>query len=264
MARAASSCRTIPAWCRACRRCARRTLRRARAARRPRAAQPSGRCDPRLRLGNGRESPEIVAIRAYARALRTSAALPEIYRDESVFDRSLRGAATRHDFFERFIDLFESDLTRWEDLAADAHVLTHPASCPDASLPWLASFTGLRTPPALPHERTRAWLASGPERARRRGARSGLQLALDVASGGEVSRGAIVVVEDYRLRRTVATLLGVDMERDDDPLLPGLISSGNSFVGDTLILGDETVEREFAAFRPKRSRRPSARGRPTC
>jgi phage tail-like protein len=208
----------------------------------------------RLRLlGNGRESPEIAAIRIYgARYSYVGRYLPELYRDEAVFDRGTSGAATRHDFLERFVDLFEGELTRWEDLAADARVLTHPASCPDSALSWLASFTGLRTPSALPAERTRAWLASGAERARRRGTLSGLQLALDVATGGAVSRGAVIVVEDFRLRRTVATLLGVDMERDDDPLLPGLVVSGNSFVGDTLILGDETVEREFlAAFLPE-------------
>jgi phage tail-like protein len=208
----------------------------------------------RLRLiGNGRESPEIAAVRVHgARFSYVSRYLPELYRDEAVFDRDATGTATRHDFLERFVALFEGDLTRWEDLAADARVLTHPVSCPEGGLPWLASFTGTRMPPALPSERARAWLASGPERARRRGTLAGLHLALDVATGGEVSRGAIVVVEDYRLRRTVATLLGVDMERDDDPLLPGLITSGNSFVGDTLILGDETVEREFlAAFLPE-------------
>ncbi len=208
----------------------------------------------RLRLlGNGRESPEIAAIRIYgARYSYVSRYLPELYRDEAVFDRAATGRATRHDFLERFVDLFEGELTRWEDLAVDARVLTHPASCPEGALPWLAGFTGLRTPPALPAERTRAWLASGAERARRRGTLSGLQLALDIATGGAVSRGAVIVVEDFRLRRTVATLLGVDMERDDDPLLPGLVVSGNSFVGDTLILGDETVEREFlAAFLPE-------------
>lgn len=208
----------------------------------------------RLRLlGNRRESPELAAIRIYgARYSYVSRYLPELYRDEAVFDRTAMGRATRHDFLERFVDLFEGELTRWEDLAADARVLTHPASCPEGALTWLASFTGLRTPPALPAERTRAWLASGAERARRRGTLSGLQLALDIATAGAVSRGAIIVVEDFRLRRTVATLLGVDMERDDDPLLPGLVVSGNSFVGDTLILGDETVEREFlAAFLPE-------------
>jgi len=131
-------------------------------------------------------------------------------------------------------------------------VLMHPSSCPSDALPWLASFTGVRWPASLPEDRQRAWLATAPERARRRGTLSGLQLALDVATGGAVSKGAIVIVEDFRLRRTMATLLGVDIDRDDDPLLPGLIISGNSVVGDTLILGDESVERDFlAAFLPE-------------
>lgn len=207
----------------------------------------------RLRLaGNGRQSPAIAAVRIYgARFSFVRRYLPELYRDEGVFDRGRTGAATTHDFFERFVDLFESELTPWEDKAAAARVLMHPGSCPPEALPWLASFTGVRWPAALPEDRQRAWLASAPERARRRGTLSGLQLALDVATGGGVSRGAIVVVEDFRLRRTVATLLGVDLERDDDPLLPGLIISGNSIVGDTLILGDEAIERDFlAAFIP--------------
>jgi phage tail-like protein len=208
----------------------------------------------RLRLfGNGREGPEVAAVRVYgARYSYVVRYLPELYRDEMVFDRTLRAEATRHDFLERFVNLFESELTPWEDAAAGARVLTSPTSCPDEWLPWLAAWTGVRLPPALPVERARAWIASAPERARRRGTLSGLQIALDIVSGGLVSRGAIVVVEDFRLRRTVATLLGVDLERDDDPLLPGLRISGNSYVGDTLILGDETVEREFlAAFLPE-------------
>jgi hypothetical protein len=208
----------------------------------------------RLHLtGNGRRTPCIAAVRIYGeRYSYVSHYLPELYRDEEAADRAATGRATPHDFYERFTQLFESELTRWEDLAADAHVLTGPASCPLPALPWLAQFIGARLPAALPAERARAWVASQPERARRRGTLDGLELALDIASGGWVSRGAIVVVEDFRLRRTVATLLGVDMERDDDPLLPGLVTSGNSYVGDTLILGDETVEREFlAAFLPE-------------
>jgi len=208
----------------------------------------------RIRLiGNGQRTPCIAAVRVYGdRYSYVSHYLPELYRDEEVADRAAAGRATPHDFYERFTQLFESELTRWEDLAADAHVLTGPASCPPPALPWLAQFIGARLPSALPADRARAWVASQPERARRRGTLDGLELALDIASGGWVSRGAIVVVEDFRLRRTVATLLGVDLERDDDPLLPGLITAGNSYVGDTLILGDETVEREFlAAFLPE-------------
>jgi phage tail-like protein len=140
-------------------------------------------------------------------------------------------------------------LTQLEDRVAAAHLLSHPASVPEDNLEWLAGWIGVAFDPALPASRRRAWLAAAPDLARRHGTRDGLRLALDVATGGGVRGGEIVVIESFRLRRILATLLGVDLTDETDPLLPGLQVSGNSVVGDTLTLGDHEGAELMALFR---------------
>lgn len=160
-----------------------------------------------------------------------------------------RPRATPADFNGRLLANFEGVLTQLEDRVAAAHLMSHPASVPEANLEWLAGWIGVAFDPALPAGRRRAWLAAAPELARWHGTLRGLRLALEVASGGGVSGGEIVVLEDFRLRRILATLLGVDLSTGDDPLLPGLVVSGNSVVGDTLFLGDHAGAELLALYR---------------
>ncbi len=157
--------------------------------------------------------------------------------------------ATPADFLERFLDNFEGELTTLEDRIAAAHLLTDPNGVPHEHLDWLAGWIGVAFDPALPATRRRAWLAAAPYLARLHGTRLGLQLALDIASGGGVRGGEIIVLENFRLRRILATLLGVDLAGDEDPLLPSLVVSGNSVVGDTLTLGEQARVELLARFR---------------
>jgi hypothetical protein len=70
-------------------------------------------------------------------------------------------------------------------------------------------------------------------------------------TGGSVTKGDIVVIEGFRLRRTFATILGADLADEEDPLTLGMATSGNSLVGDTLILGDTAREELLALYRPE-------------
>ena len=167
--------------------------------------------------------------------------------------------STAADFLERFLDNFEGMLTPLEDRIASAYLLTDPRTTPEDTLEWLGSWIGMTFDPAYPHERRRRLLEAAPQLYRWRGTLTGLKYALEIAtggvitdgqmSGGAVSGGHVVVVEDFRLRRTMATILGADLADEDDPLLGGIVSSGNSYVGDTLILGDEHRAEFLALFR---------------
>jgi phage tail-like protein len=209
-------------------------------------------------IGDGLTTPEIASLRVYAsRFSFVKNYLPELYHETVFPPDSEQGtanssdAATPADFLERFLDNFEGVLTEMEDRVAASYLLTQAVSAQDDSLPWLASWIGLSFDPTFPKDRRRELLQAAPDLFERRGTLAGMQKALDVATGGMAGNGSIIVVEEFRLRRTFATILGAKIEDDSDPLLPGLSRSANSYVGDTLFLGDEHRKEFLALFGPQ-------------
>jgi phage tail-like protein len=191
-------------------------------------------------FGDGRASPELVALRAWAgRFSYRDHYLPALYHERQFgSDADQVGTASGADFLDRFLAIFEGLFTDIEGRIAAAALVTDAIACPADALPWLAGWVGLGLEPGLAPERRRLMLADAATLARQRGTLAGLKRALDLVSGGAVTRGQVVVVENFRLRRTLATLLGVQFADASDPLTAGISQSGNSVVGDTLFLGD--------------------------
>ena len=211
--------------------------------------------------GDSRNTPEVAALRAYgSRFSYVEHYLPEIYREGKFGpDADVPGPSTRRDFFERFVDLFEGQFTRIEDSVATAYLLTRPESTPESALDWLGGWVGIE-PNGYPPGRRRARLEALPDLYRERGTAAGITRAIDVATNGLCARGAIVVVEDFRMRHIFATILGADLSIKENPLLPGYWASSNSFVGDTLFLGNPGVQAELQALYATNLKLPGEQG----
>jgi phage tail-like protein len=199
--------------------------------------------------GDRRSTPELAGLRVWAsRFSYVNNYLPQLYRENKfspAADQS--GPSTRRDFFERFVDIFEAQLTRIEDCIANSYLLTRPETTPDAALDWLGGWVGLNSA-GYPQDRRRARLRASAKLHRNRGTVKGITESLNIATNGLCSRGAVIVVEDFRLRHIFATILGADLDIQNDPLLPGFSGSSNSFVGDTLFLGDPRDQAEILAL----------------
>ncbi|NTX67264.1 phage tail protein [Myxococcus sp. CA051A] len=203
-------------------------------------------------VGDGRSSPELAALRVHGpRFSYAENYLPELYREQVFGDEANAPAtSTPSDFMERFLGLVEGVLTPIEDKIAGASLLTDPRTVPEESLEWLAGWIGFSFDASIPQERRRRMLEAAPRIRPWRGTMRGLRLALDALTDGGISRGGLIVVEEFRLRRTFSTLLGINLGDEEDALLPGLHRSGNSYVGDTLFLGAEDSREFLALFGP--------------
>lgn len=198
--------------------------------------------------GDGRHSPAIHSIRAYTpRFSWQQHYFPKhFHQNERPVAGDLRPANSA-DFRERLLAGFEGMLTPIEDRIAASELLADPQSAPYDQISRLANMLGVDLPEHWPQQRQRLWLSFSGQLQRQRGSMAGLCLALDIATDGGVSRGQVIPVEHFRLRRTLATLLGLDLSDEQHPLTLGTGQSGNSIVGDSLILSAENA-REFLAL----------------
>ena len=203
--------------------------------------------------GDGDNTPELAAIRVYGpRFSYLDHYLPELYRETLSGELAdTRGEASGADFLQRYLGLFEGVLTPLEDKVAAAYLVTDPVTAPKDALPWLSQWVGMTLEPVLSEARKRRMLSEATRLYRKRGTLRGLSLALNVATGDWVAGGGIVILEDFRLRRTFATILGADLADEEDPLMMGIVHSGNSYVGDTLFLGEEQKKEFLALYRPE-------------
>ncbi|WP_284124232.1 phage tail protein [Parerythrobacter aestuarii] len=201
-------------------------------------------------FGTGQASPAIAAIRLYAsRFSLVSNYLPTVFKPPiDPAERATPGDAHPLDFLDRYTANFERALTTMEDRVAAAPALTDPMAAPSEALDWLAGWIGLVMKSGLGERQRRVMIANGMRLHRRRGTLPGLNLALDIATEGQVGSGGIVAIEDFRLRRVLATILGADLGTAYDPLLAGPVESGNSFVGNTLHLADAEEIKEGQAM----------------
>jgi phage tail-like protein len=199
--------------------------------------------------GDRRSTPEVAALRVWgSRFSYVKNYLPEIYRENRFGpDADRAGAATRRDFFERFVGIFEAQLTRIEDRVANSYLLTRPETAPDEALDWLGAWIGLDFN-GYPQDRRRARLLASASLYKQRGTVQGIVRELDIATNGLCSRGAIIAIEDFRLRHIFATILGANLAIENDPLLPGHSPGSNSYVGNTLFIGDASEQGEILSL----------------
>ena len=201
--------------------------------------------------GDGRHTPCLRAIRIYSpRFSYQDEYLPALFDQTSMPDEADQSTSpSPPDFRERLLANLEGMLTPMENRVAAAEYLLDPYAAPAEMLPWLGSYLGRTLDPGWPEARRRRALAMAGRQLRQRGTYRGVCLAVDIATDGAVARGEVVLLETHRLRRTNATVLGIPMGGLNDLTQFG-VPSGNSIVGDTLILSAERAIEVLALLAP--------------
>lgn len=122
--------------------------------------------------GDGQQSPGLASLRAwYPRFSYLQHYLPAVYRADA--------ASTA--FTERFLALFEGELTRWEDRIAAAQLLLDARTAPQETLDWLAGWLAVSFDGSTGPARRRALLRHAASLQARRGTVPGLLLAATLA-----------------------------------------------------------------------------------
>ena len=125
-----------------------------------------------LARGDGQQSPGLASLRAwYPRFSYLQHYLPAVYRADP----------TSAEFTERFLSLFEGELTRWEDRIAAAQLLLDARTAPRETLDWLANWLAVTFDGSTGPTRRRALLRHAFKVHARRGTVPGMLLAATLA-----------------------------------------------------------------------------------
>jgi phage tail-like protein len=163
-------------------------------------------------IGNGRATPRLRALRAYApRFSYLKNYLPAVYWDDT----------PSASFLERFLANPEGQLTALEDKIATVQLLLDPKTAPAEALEWLASWFGIALDPRWDEQRRRLFLQHTLEFFQYRGTIRGLVMALRLAFDAAPDHSIFTddprhsrrarryrVVERFRTRRAPAILFG--------------------------------------------------------
>ncbi|MGC1494431.1 MAG: phage tail protein [Sulfitobacter sp.] len=197
-------------------------------------------------VGNGAATPRLYALRVWGpRFSYRDKYLPELYT-------ITKGpGALGSDFLDRFLGMFESVLTPMEGEIAQTWRGASAQSAPADALDWLGGWLGVTPDSALGEAGKRRLIAGAAEQSKWHGTLRGLETALDIATDGGVRYGRVVVLENFVLRRTFATILGADFDDRDDPLTRGTRGNANSMLGPGFFVGHEDEKTLFALLRPE-------------
>lgn len=196
--------------------------------------------------GNQASTPRLYALRAWGpRFSYRDAYLPALFSIEQ------GPGAAGSDFLDRYLSLFESVLTPLEGEISQTWRGASAAGTPADALDWLANWVGVIPDSALGEAGKRRLIGAAARLAPWHATLTGLEGLLDVATNGGVQRGDMVVVENFRMRRTFATILGADFSDRADPMTRGTRSNGNSHLGPGFFIGSDEQKQLFALFRPE-------------
>jgi phage tail-like protein len=140
--------------------------------------------------GNTTATPLLKNLRIYYPRVSYLQYLPKVYQEDE---------ASRS-FLERFLSIFETVLSGYEETINHIHRLFNPLSTPREWLSWLAAWLGMVLDSNWPEDKKRELIKRAPELYKKRGTLEGLKEYIEIYTG---LKSHLHIIESYRLRQWI-------------------------------------------------------------
>lgn len=150
--------------------------------------------------GNIKTTPVLKNIRIYYPRDSYLQYLPRVYQEDE----------TSRAFLERFLSIFKTIISGFEDKVTHIARYFNPESTPEEFLSWLGSWLALVLDEKWPENKKRKLIKRAPELYKKRGTVEGLKEYIEIYTG---LKSHIQILEQYKLRRWIfldKSILGCD------------------------------------------------------